>query len=133
MKRRAQDRRRTLRLLARTSFAAQAADVLTRTSPFAFRVDAEALRFCDRIAAEMVRLFAMTREETIGRINRQWAGVGFNVRRIDPRYLTGVGLTVRDIDIRYHEDASFWANDIVYGSTSRWWLDPPGLQPRPYP
>jgi hypothetical protein len=118
VKRRPQGRRRTLRELARTSFAVHAADVLTRTSPYAFRVDAEALRFCEAIAAEMMRLFSMTREEAVGRLNRHWTGVGFKMR---------------GIDLRYHEDPTFWANDIVYGSTSRWWLDPPGMRPRPYP
>lgn len=88
-------------------------------SPYHFRTDTRARQFCDEIAAEIVRRFGFSTEEAIGRINRHWA------RDFD--------LVEDRDDIRYHEDVDYWSRAIVYGKDSEWWLDPPGLKPKPYP
>lgn len=64
----------------------------------------------------MVRLFSISLEEAIGRINREWQGKPI----------------VGD-DIVYHEAEDYWAQNIYFGKSSEWWLSPPGLKPKPYP
>jgi len=86
------------------------------TAKYEFSVDDDARSFCDRIVAEMMKIFSISEEEAVGRINRQWREVDF----------------VPD-DLRYHESEEFWANDIYYGHGSFWWTNPPGLRPTPYP
>jgi len=123
------------------------------TPEYQFKVDADAEEFCDGIAMRMGRLFGFSLEEAIGRINRCWEGLDFEpypketesresdiperapwgADSCDPAPHdadSGEGL---NCDIRYHEDDDFWANEIVYGHDSHWWLDPPGLTPFPYP
>lgn len=86
--------------------------------PYKFKASKADRAFCDRIAKEMMDRFGFPAEEAVGRINQQWAGVDF---------------TKKEIDLRYHEDPTYWANTITFGTDSFWWLDPPELKPRPYP
>jgi hypothetical protein len=85
-------------------------------SSFEFETDEQSSAFCEQIAEEMVELFRISREEAIGRINRDWRGL----KLIGPD------------DVIYHEDETYWANTIYYGKGSNWWLNPPDLKPRPY-
>jgi hypothetical protein len=84
---------------------------------YTFTTDDESSAFIDEIAATMVALFGIHREEAVGRINQFWNGQSF----------TG------PLDLIYHEDQEFWAKTVCYGADVMWWLDPPGLAPRPYP
>lgn len=82
---------------------------------FLFETDSESEAFCERIAQEMVRLFGISPDEAVGRINNAWKG-----------------LSIVGDDLIYHETEEYWANNIYYGKESEWWLSPPGLKPRPY-
>jgi hypothetical protein len=83
---------------------------------FEFATDARSFAFCGAIVDRMVALFGITRDEAVGRLNRDWKGQG----------ITGPS------DIVYHEDEDYWARTIYYGAGSNWWLNPPNLKPRPY-
>jgi hypothetical protein len=87
--------------------------------------DAEALRFCRRIAEEMARVFGIGRDEAIARINREWSEPAEGGRT--PR-IWMVGL-----DIAYHETAEYWAYTIYYGKDSGWWRPDANPEPRPAP
>lgn len=84
---------------------------------FAFKTDEESAEYCEAVIQEMVRLFDISEEEALGRMNRAWRGIEF----------------VGDDDLIYHEDEEYWAKNIYYGKDSAWWMDPPDLQPLPYP
>ena len=86
------------------------------TRAYAFKVDSEAESLCDQIIDEMVAGLGLTEAEAIGRLNRAWGGNDF-----------------RKQDIRYHETPEFWAKDIYFGPGSKWWTNPPGLTPKPFP
>ncbi|WP_313919556.1 hypothetical protein [Tahibacter sp.] len=79
--------------------------------------DAEGREFCESIAREMVRLFGISLDEAVGRINRAWR---------DDRAVVADSVV-------YHETDSYWAKKIYYGKESSWWLDQPGLKPLPFP
>jgi len=83
---------------------------------FEFETDARSQAFCTSIADEMVRLFGISADEAIGRVNREW--------RSQP---------MADDDIAYRETEDYWAKNIYFGKASEWWLSPPGLKPRPFP
>jgi hypothetical protein len=87
------------------------------SSRLSFRTDAESEEFCGRIAYEMVRLFHISLEEAISRINRQWRGQEI----VSPKTMV------------YHEDAVFWAKEIYFEQGSRWWLDESNAKAKPYP
>jgi hypothetical protein len=84
---------------------------------YTFATDAQSRAFFDEIAARMMNLFTIGREEAVGRMNRLWEGQTF----IGPD------------DLIYHEDEEFWANTVFYGGDSKWWTNPPDLKPLPYP
>ena len=84
---------------------------------FSFPVDDRGKGFCCAIAYEMVRLFSISEDEAVGRINQAWR----NVKLIEAEHPL------------YHEDEAFWANDIYYGHDSKWWKKPEDLKPQPYP
>lgn len=84
---------------------------------FTFRTDDESESFCQTIVNRMIELFGISEDEAIGRVNRQW----------DRMSLVGKDLAI------YHEDEDYWAHAIYFGKSSRWWDNPPGLKPRPYP
>jgi hypothetical protein len=86
-------------------------------SDYEFTTDSRSEAYMDKIAADMVRLFGISRAEAVGRINRRWRGRTFTGER----------------DLIYHELPDNWANDIYYGGDSRWWAKPPGLAPLPFP
>jgi hypothetical protein len=86
-------------------------------SPFSFVTDHDGEAFCVSIAAEMERLFEISRPEAIGRINRHWAG----------QTISGPD------DLVYREDESFWAKAIYYTSDSNWWIPGSTLCVKPYP
>ena len=73
-------------------------------TPWTFRTDTHSDAFCKRIASEMVRLFQITEEEAIGRINRGWGHL--------PEFL----------HIAYHETAEHWAHHMYFGHESYWWI-----------
>lgn len=86
-------------------------------SPFTFETDKKSDAFCRAIMRVMVTEFGITEQEAAGRINRQW---------------NGMQLVGRD-HVIYHEDEEYWAHAIYYGKNSRWWTNPPGLKPQPFP
>ncbi len=83
---------------------------------FDFITDAETQEYCESTVRAMMKLFGITEDEAVGRINQRWSGV------------TMVGAD----DLLYHESVTYWANDIYYGHDSGWWLGPSGLRPLPY-
>ena len=85
-------------------------------SAFEFETDDQSNVFCLEIARQMVEVFKITRQEAIGRINRDWRGL----KLVGPE------------DMIYHEDEIYWAKTIYFGKGSNWWLNPQNLQPRPY-
>lgn len=85
---------------------------------YEFHVDAAARDLCDEIVEQMRAAFGIAMDEALGRINRHWHGIDFEND---------------GNDIRFHQPADFWASDIYYGPTSYWWMNPPGLNPQPYP
>jgi len=84
---------------------------------FAFATDDKSRKFCGEIVAHMVRRGGISTEEAVGRINQVWAGKDI----------------LGDLNLVYHEVAEEWAMDIYFGKASKWWLNPPGLRPLPYP
>ena len=91
---------------------------------WAFATDAESDAFCQEIVARIVRLFGISVEEAIGRINRLWRGIPFLGE-----------------DIIYHETPDYWAHVMYYGKASSWWITGEERQrrgldtliPQPYP
>jgi hypothetical protein len=86
-------------------------------SEFEFVTDAKSEAFCGEIVATMMELFGLSRAEAIGRINRDFTPVDF----------------FGEEHIYYHETPDYWAQTIYYGRDSKWWLNPEGLRPLPYP
>lgn len=86
-------------------------------SHFSFTTDQGGEAYCALIAGEMERLFGISRQEAIGRINRHWAGQ------------TNVGPDA----MVYREDEEFWANTIYYTSDSYWWIPGKKVDVKPYP
>ncbi|MCW1925666.1 hypothetical protein OKA05_24115 [Luteolibacter arcticus] len=84
---------------------------------YTFTTDDQSTAFFDEISGEMIALFNISQDDAVGRINRQWKGQSF----------------VGPDDLIYHETAVFWAKTLYYGVRVKWWLNPPGLAPRPYP
>lgn len=70
--------------------------------PWSFTTDAKSHDFCRRIVAEMVRLFGVSEEEAVGRINRGWRG----------QSLLG------EFDLIYHELPEYWAHVMYFGKDS---------------
>ncbi len=79
----------------------------------------EALDYFEEIVRKMLLLFPVTREESVGRLNRFWAGQDFS------RELK--------VNLLRHEDTTFWAKTIYYGANTQWWQGEDGLRPEPYP
>ncbi len=73
---------------------------------FPCAIDTKAQRFCERIAAEMIRRFSISKEETVARINHQWS----NLKIGGPD------------EVAYHEDEEYWAQTIYLGKESCWWI-----------
>lgn len=84
---------------------------------FTFETDAKGQQFCQVIANEMVKLFKISINEAVARINREWKNVKL----------------VGDQHMLYHETEIFFAKDIYYGHDSKWWKDEEGAKPQPYP
>jgi hypothetical protein len=84
---------------------------------FEFSTDSQSATFCEGIAVKMVELFGITTDEAIGRLNQEWRGLSL----LGPN------------DMIYHEDEEYWAKTIYYGKDSKWWKNPPGLTPKPFP
>jgi hypothetical protein len=76
------------------------------TKPWEFTTNAKSDASCRRIAAEMVRLFGVSDEEAIGRINQAWRGLD----------LGGEG------DLIYHELPDHWAQTIYRSDELFWWV-----------
>ncbi|WP_053955204.1 hypothetical protein [Inediibacterium massiliense] len=89
-------------------------------SKFVFKMDEEAEEFCMLIASEMRKLFGITEEEAIGRINRFWSNLGT---------FEGEDMLI------YHETGEFWAKEICYGHDSKWWAKEgkEDIKPIPFP
>lgn len=79
----------------------------------------KAAAYIERIVNVMVRLFGMSWDEAVGRVNRHWAGQKFR--------------TPEDLMALYHQTSVWWAKSIVYGRKSEWWLDEENVRPLPYP
>jgi len=73
--------------------------------PWTFTTDAESSAACWEIVDELQRLFGVSREEAIGRINRQWNG----------QEIVGQ-------DIVYHGTLDYWVHVMYYGADSFWWI-----------
>lgn len=73
---------------------------------FPCAIDEQAIRFCEQIATEMTRRFAITPGEAVTRVNSHWCG----------QQIGGSD------EIAYHEDEEFWAQDIFWGHDSSWWI-----------
>jgi hypothetical protein len=86
-------------------------------SRFAFQTDDRSEAFCNEIVDELVKQFAISEQEAVGRVNRKWAKLG---RIVEPNYI-------------YHESPGDWAKMIYYGKSSKWWKGGPELKPVPYP
>ncbi|MFI6042299.1 hypothetical protein ACIA8C_11730 [Nocardia sp. NPDC051321] len=54
----------------------------------------------------MIAIFGISEDEAVVRINARF-----------------VGQTLTGDDIIFHEEAGFWARDIMYGPESFWWND----------
>ena len=63
---------------------------MTQELEFDFRTNQMSSAFCHEIVDFMIREFGFSRDEAVGRINRQWRGFDF----------------LREDDIRYHEAES---------------------------
>ncbi|MFI6173521.1 hypothetical protein ACIBCN_42550 [Nocardia sp. NPDC051052] len=71
---------------------------------FEFRVDKQAGQFIQSIVHEMMKIFGISEDEAVKRVNARFCGQAF----------TGD-------DIIFHEGEDFWAKDIMYGGESAWW------------
>jgi hypothetical protein len=78
---------------------------------FEFSIDEQAQGFCEQIAVEMRRLFNVSLDEAVDRINAHWYGQEI----------------IGEDDIVYHEDETFWANQIYYDESYSWWLESPPM------
>ena len=84
---------------------------------FTFVTDEESEAFFGEIVRELVRLFSISEEEAVGRVNRQWAG----------RSVTG------HYNLIYHESPEYFAKTVYYGPGVLWWKGEAGLRGTPYP
>lgn len=80
------------------------------------RMSDKARDYIEEIIHEMLIRFPITRDEAVGRVNRQWGGLDY----------------IGDSDLIFHETPDDWARTIYYGKDSRWWLGEEGLSPVPY-
>ena len=80
----------------------------------------EALAYLSEIAGEMTSLFAISREEAVGRINRCWG---------DRKKLR----TDTQLLLLFHEEPEYWAKHFYYVAGTRWWREGEPLVPRDYP
>ena len=71
---------------------------------FSFQMDEAARTLIWEIVHEMMERFQITEEEAAIRINSRFRG-----------------LVLSGDDIIHHEDAEFWAKDIMFGHNSFWW------------
>ncbi|WP_341278967.1 hypothetical protein [Paenibacillus sp. FSL H8-0537] len=69
-----------------------------------FQVSNNAEQYCDEVINEMVKLFNISYNEALGRVNRHWVGNRFD-----------------DDSLLFHMLPEEWANDIYYGVNSFWW------------
>ncbi len=77
-------------------------------SPWQFVTDAKSDAYCRKIAAEIVRVFAVPEAEAIGRINQGWGGRGLSF--------------LGEFDLIYHELPEHWANTMYWTDASFWWV-----------
>jgi hypothetical protein len=85
---------------------------------FAFDTDAKSQQYCEDIVSAMMGFFAITEEEAVGRVNRQWSRLG---------KMTG------EYNWLYHESPEDWAKIIYYGPDTRWWDERVQKVPQPFP
>lgn len=76
---------------------------------FIFSADDAARGYCVEILQEMVKIFNISEEEALERINDYWKGQTFAGK----------------LDWIYHEMPEYWAKTIYYGPDVFWWLDGP--------
>ena len=88
-------------------------------SAYSFDVAPFAKLYIDSIVVEMIKLFGISRDEALGRINRHWKGVSFEDQQ--------------DIDGLTNELPDYWARRIYYGPNAKWWLDDQDIKPLSYP
>lgn len=79
------------------------------TLQFQFPMDQQANEFCELIVAEMRRLFGISLDEAVRRVNSHWHG----------QEIFG------EDDVVYNEDETFWAKQIYYDDSYSWWLESP--------
>jgi hypothetical protein len=87
---------------------------------FEFDATPEAQDYLSEIAAKMTRLFAISRAEAIGRMNKLWSG--------RCRFRTEM-----EVSLLFHELPRYWANQVYYRDDTRWWHAGEELVPRDYP
>ncbi len=75
-------------------------------TPWQFATNAKSDAYCREIVAEMVRLFELTEQEAVGRLNQHWRGQDI----------------LDEYDIVYHELPEHWAHVVYLGRDSYWWI-----------
>jgi hypothetical protein len=76
---------------------------------FEFETDQQAQKFCELIVSETCRIFDISSDEAVSRVNAHWHGQAI----------------LGEDDIVYHEDETFWANQIYFDDSYCWWLENP--------
>lgn len=85
-------------------------------SSYQFGAEPIALEYIDCIVEALVKLFGISNDEAVGRVNRKWKG-----------------LTFADDDLElFRESVSWWAHNVYYGHDSGWWHGTGNLSPLPY-
>jgi hypothetical protein len=88
---------------------------------FTFMTDVESAAFCRQIVQHMIRLFHISEEEALGRVNRHFKG----------QSIVGSDRMI------YHQDEEYWAKAVYYTNDAMWWsehwLAEHELKPKPYP
>lgn len=85
---------------------------------FSFTMEEKAEAYIRAIIGEMIRLFAISEDEAIGRLNDKWRGLKF---------------TDEDDEL-FRETPNWWAKNTYFGHDSVWWnKNECELKPLPYP
>ena len=84
---------------------------------FDFKTDKQSAAHCDDVVQALRKLFSISEEEALGRVNRHWRG-----QKI-----------VGNEDMIYHESPEDLARFIYYEPGAPWWKGEEGLNPRPFP
>jgi hypothetical protein len=85
---------------------------------FSFTTGEKSDAYMKAIVGEMIRLFGISEDEAIGRLNEKWRGLAFTDEE----------------DELIRETPSWWAKNAYFGHDSAWWsMNESELKPLPYP